>query len=190
LDATINTGVSKNAYLGDLRYSIGNLGNVSVAKLKVISHSNWDGSTPPSGLIDYAPLYSTDHKYWDYAFDQFAAGASFNIGQLNLGYEYVKNNTNLPTGAQRWGYKSSLTWNIPKSKGNYGSYIGIEYLSLGNWATDSTYWKIGLWVPGGDGIGRDGAKGWGFVSQYAYAPNANLQFRYHVLKPYDPNYWV
>ncbi|MBU2699710.1 hypothetical protein Ga0466249_000791 [Sporomusaceae bacterium BoRhaA] len=44
----------------------------------------------------------------------------------------------------------------PKKPGTY--QISVDYLKFGNWAIDSTFWKIVLLVPGGNGIGGDDAK--------------------------------
>jgi hypothetical protein len=121
-----------------------------------------------------------------YNFDQTAYGFSAKTGEITVTGEYVKNDDNkLPAGAQNHGYWGRVLWKgIDNNKpGSYG--ISFDYLSLGNYAVDSSNNSSTLVISGGNGNGGDGAKGYGFGAQYVFAKNMNLEARYYNLKPYD-----
>ena len=59
------------------------------------------------------------------------------------------------------------------------------YVSMGNWAIDSTYYGHGLWTNGGNGLGRDGSRGVGLQMQYMLAKNACLSGDIFFVRPYD-----
>ncbi len=122
----------------------------------------------------------------NYNLEQTAIGFTTKTGDFTVTGEYVKNSDNkLNAEAQDHGYWGRLLWKgIDNSKpGTFG--ISLDYLSLGNYAVDSTNNPSTLVVSGGNGLGGDGAKGYGFGAQYVFAKNANVEARYYNLKPYD-----
>lgn len=121
-----------------------------------------------------------------YRFEQTALGFNTKSGKFTITGEYVKNSdSKLPANAQDHGFWGRVQWKgINNSQpGTYG--ISLEYLRLGNYAVDSTNNPGPLVVSGGNGIGKDGAKGYGLGAQYVFARNANLEVKYYNLKPYD-----
>lgn len=122
----------------------------------------------------------------NYNLEQTAVGFTTKTGDFTVTGEYVKNSdSKLSVDAQDHGYWGRLLWKgIDNSKpGTFG--ISFDYLSLGNYAVDSTNNPSTLVVSGGNGLGGDGAKGYGFGAQYVFAKNANVEARYYNLKPYD-----
>lgn len=159
LAPTYGLAASTNAFLGNIQVDVSKNANITFANLNVINYSNSK-----------------------YPFNQYAIGGNIKLGNFGFNAEAVENRSkDLPVGAQKKGFVTKLNWGakgVPYS-------LGLEYFKLGNWASDSTYWKTAMWMPGGNGNGKDGAKGFGLVSQYNFAPKANVQFRYYRLKPYD-----
>ncbi|MDF2636022.1 MAG: omp-alpha 1 [Pelosinus sp.] len=168
------TGNSLNAFLGNVKFDLAKNASITIANFKVLNPENAKASTITSTT-------SPTGRY-GYAFDQWAVGGNIKSGNFGFNAEVVENKSkDVPSDAQTKGYVTKLNWGV---KGIPYS-IGVEYFKLGNWATDSTYWKTAMWMPGGNGTGNDGAKGFGLVTQYNFASKANVQFRYYKLKPYD-----
>lgn len=152
-----------NAFLANLKVNIGPNTNVTIARLDTMNN-----------------------KVDNYNFEQTAIGFTTKTGDFTVTGEYVKNSdSKLNAEAQDHGYWGRLLWKgIDNSKpGTFG--ISLDYLSLGNYAVDSTNNPSTLVVSGGNGLGGDGAKGYGFGAQYVFAKNANVEARYYNLKPYD-----
>jgi hypothetical protein len=177
MDATIGTGKSINASLLNLKYQASKNIGLTVANLRVLNHPT----------VTFTPQFgsSIQTKYY---FDQVAFGGKAVFGDWTWSGEVVRNNAdNLPTNAQRNGVVTRIQWKNadPKKPGTYS--IAAEYLKLGNYATDSNWWKIALVVPGGNYIGGDGARGFGLDTHYVLGVNVDLSLKYYKLKPYDSN---
>lgn len=154
---------TRNAFLANVKIQAGTAANVTIAHLNTMTN-------------DVA----------NYNLEQTAIGFTTKTGDFTVTGEYVKNSdSKLPAEAQDHGYWGRLLWKgIDNSKpGTFG--ISFDYLSLGNYAVDSTNNPSTLVVSGGNGIGGNGAKGYGFGAQYVFAKNANVEARYYNLKPYD-----
>lgn len=83
----------------------------------------------------------------------------------------------------RDGYWLGLSYgNLDMNKANTFQ-VDLVYMDMGNWAIDSTFYPHGLWVGGGNRLGRDGAKGWGLQAQYMLGKNLDLAMDYFILKP-------
>jgi hypothetical protein len=140
----------------------------------------------PATSVTIAHLNTMTNDVANYNLEQTAIGFTTKTGDFTVTGEYVKNSDNkLNAEAQDHGYWGRLLWKgIDNSKpGTFG--ISLDYLSLGNYAVDSTNNPSTLVVSGGNGLGGDGAKGYGFGAQYVFAKNANVEARYYNLKPYD-----
>lgn len=164
LAAYTGSGVTTNATLANLNIKIDQNTNLTVAHLDTMTNSV------------------------GYNFNQTAYGFKTKSGDFTVCGEYVQNNHDkLPANAQKHGYWGRVQWKgINNAQpGSYG--INLDYLSLGNYAVDSTNNPGTLMVSGGNGIGGAGAKGFGFGVQYVFAKNANVEARYYNLKPYDEN---
>lgn len=154
---------TRNAFLANVKIQAGTAANVTIAHLNTMTN-------------DVA----------NYNLEQTAIGFTTKTGDFTVTGEYVKNSdSKLPAEAQDHGYWGRLLWKgIDNSKpGTFG--ISFDYLSLGNYAVDSTNNPSTLVISGGNGLGGDGAKGYGFGAQYVFAKNANVEARYYNLKPYD-----
>lgn len=179
--ATYNFGkVQLSAGYGDLAAytESGSTTNAFLANLKV--------NAGPTSNITIAHLNTMTNDIANYNLEQTAVGITTKAGEFTVTGEYVKNSdSKLPAGAQDHGYWGRLLWKgIDNSKpGTFG--ISFDYLSLGNYAVDSMNNPSTLVVSGGNGLGGDGAKGYGFGAQYVFAKNANVEARYYNLKPYD-----
>lgn len=170
LAAYTATGSTTNAFLANLKINVGPSTNITVGHLNTMSNN----------------ILDDDKKKIQYDFDQTAVGFTTKTGEFTVTGEYVKNSdSKLPAGAQDHGYWGRLLWKgIDNSKpGTFG--ISFDYLALGSYAVDSTNNPSTLVVSGGNGLGNDGAKGYGFGAQYVFAKNANVEARYYNLKPYD-----
>lgn len=164
LAAYTGSGAATNAAFANLNVKIGQKTNLTVVQLDTMSNSV------------------------GYNFNQTAYGFKTKTGDFTVSGEYIRNNADkLPADAQKHGYWGRLQWKgIDNAKpGSYG--INVDYLSLGNYAVDSTNNPGTLVVSGGNGIGGAGAKGFGLGAQYVFAKNANVEARYYNLKPYDDN---
>lgn len=164
LAAYTGSGATTNAALANLNYKIDQNTNLTVAHLGTMTNSV------------------------GYNFNQTAYGFKTQAGDFTVCGEYIQNNHDkLPANAQKHGYWGRVQWKgINNAKpGSYG--INFDYLSLGNYAVDSTYNPGTLVVSGGNGTGGAGAQGYGFGVQYVFARNANVEARYYNLKPYDEN---
>jgi hypothetical protein len=164
LAAYTGSGAATNAALANLDVKIGQNTNLTVAHLDTMTNSV------------------------GYNVNQTAYGFKTKTGDVTVSGEYVENNHDkLPSDAQKHGYWGRVQWKgIDNSKpGSYG--INFDYLSLGNYAVDSTNNPGTLVVNGGNGIGGAGAKGFGLGVQYVFVKNANVEARYYNLKPYDEN---
>ena len=170
LAAYTESGSTTNAFLANLKVNVGPSTNITVGHLNTMSNN----------ILD-----SKDKKI-QYDLEQTAIGFTTKTGDFTVTGEYVKNSdSKLPAEAQDHGYWGRLLWKgIDNSKpGTFG--ISFDYLSLGNYAVDSTNNPSTLVLSGGNGLGGDGAKGYGFGAQYVFAKNANVEARYYNLKPYD-----
>lgn len=170
LAAYTESGSTTNAFLANLKVNVGPSTNITVGHLNTMSNN----------ILD-----SKDKKI-QYDLEQTAIGFTTKTGDFTVTGEYVKNSdSKLPAEAQDHGYWGRLLWKgIDNSKpGTFG--ISFDYLSLGNYAVDSTNNPSTLVISGGNGLGGDGAKGYGFGAQYVFANNANVEARYYNLKPYD-----
>lgn len=170
LAAYTESGSTTNAFLANLKVNVGPSTNITVGHLNTMSNN----------ILD-----SKDKKI-QYDLEQTAIGFTTKTGDFTVTGEYVKNSdSKLPAEAQDHGYWGRLLWKgIDNSKpGTFG--ISFDYLSLGNYAVDSTNNPSTLVISGGNGLGGDGAKGYGFGAQYVFAKNANVEARYYNLKPYD-----
>lgn len=170
LAAYTESGSTTNAFLANLKVNVGPSTNITVGHLNTMSNN----------ILD-----SKDKKI-QYDLEQTAIGFTTKAGDFTVTGEYVKNSdSKLPAEAQDHGYWGRLLWKgIDNSKpGTFG--ISFDYLSLGNYAVDSTNNPSTLVISGGNGLGGDGAKGYGFGAQYVFAKNANVEARYYNLKPYD-----
>lgn len=170
LAAYTESGSTTNAFLANLKVNVGPSTNITVGHLNTMSNN----------ILD-----SKDKKI-QYDLEQTAIGFTTKAGDFTVNGEYVKNSdSKLPAEAQDHGYWGRLLWKgIDNSKpGTFG--ISFDYLSLGNYAVDSTNNPSTLVISGGNGLGGDGAKGYGFGAQYVFAKNANVEARYYNLKPYD-----
>ncbi len=170
LAAYTESGSTTNAFFANLKVNVGPSTNITVGHLNTMSNN----------ILD-----SKDKKI-QYDLEQTAIGFTTKTGDFTVTGEYVKNSdSKLPAEAQDHGYWGRLLWKgIDNSKpGTFG--ISFDYLSLGNYAVDSTNNPSTLVISGGNGLGGDGAKGYGFGAQYVFAKNANVEARYYNLKPYD-----
>lgn len=170
LAAYTESGSTTNAFLANLKVNVGPSTDITVGHLNTMSNN----------ILD-----SKDKKI-QYDLEQTAIGFTTKTGDFTVTGEYVKNSdSKLPAEAQDHGYWGRLLWKgIDNSKpGTFG--ISFDYLSLGNYAVDSTNNPSTLVISGGNGLGGDGAKGYGFGAQYVFAKNANVEARYYNLKPYD-----
>lgn len=61
----------------------------------------------------------------------------------------------------------------------------LEYDDVGNWAIDSTYGVFDFNGCAGNGIGKDGCKGWGIGVDTVIAPNCDFEVWGYWWKPYD-----
>lgn len=166
LSAYTGSGFTTNAFLANLRVKVAPNANLTIGHLNTMT---------------------TNDPYSAY-FNQTAYGFQAKSGEMTITGEYIKNSDGeLPAGAQDHGYWGRVLWKgINNNKpGTYG--ISLDYLHLGNYAVNS-YWNPGLMVvSGGNGSGKDGAKGYGLGFQYVFVKNANFEARYYNLKPYDSN---
>lgn len=152
----------------NVSYQVDSNATLTAAHMKVMNH-------PVFGTVPYN-------------FDQYAVGGKVKTGEMTIIAEGVVNNAdNLPANARTKGGWGRIQWKAsdPKKPGTY--QISADYLKFGNWAIDSTFWKIVLPVPGGNGIGGDGAKGFGLDFDYVVAKNLDVDVKYYKLKPYDSN---
>lgn len=172
LDANHGFGASVNAAAANLDINVTDNVNLSVAYLKTINPQNlhnFDSTEFPHG----------------YAFKQLAFGGNVKFGSdFTLIGEYVRN-SGAPDHAQKSGTWGRLQWREAdiENPGTFSVYA--DYLKLGNWAVDSTGYGHTLNVTGGNGIGQDGAKGYGIGLEYVLAKNVNLELNGYNLKTYD-----
>jgi len=170
LSATVGSQPSVRVNMENVSYQVGSNTTLTAAHLKVLNH--------PVVLATAVP----------YNFDQYAVGGKVKAGAITFIAEYVVNNAaNLPANAQTKGGWARLQWKAsdPKKPGTFQT--SIDYLKFGNWSIDSQYWKIVLPVPAGNGIGGDGAQGFGFDFDYVLAKNLDVDFKCYSLKPYSSN---
>ncbi|BBB91585.1 MAG TPA: S-layer homology domain-containing protein [Methylomusa anaerophila] len=172
LDANNKFDVSTNAFFADLRAKVSNNVNLTAAYMKP------NNVTVAGGLNGAAVPYN--YKWFSYGFDA-KLGPNFTL----IGEGIRNNAADLPADAQKTGWWTRLKYK-DINVANPGTFaVYVDYLKVGNWAVDPAGWGHTLNVAGGDYIGGNGAKGWGLGLQYVYAKNADLEFRYYDLEPYD-----
>jgi hypothetical protein len=172
LQSTIGTSVpSVNTEFYSVQYKAKTgLFNSSLAYLDVLDPERF---TLSSGL--------------DYRFQEYDWTTEIPSGKFLLHYESVKNVASyLPTNAETSGYVARLKYLDTDLQKPGTTAFYAEYLSMGNWATDSTYAVNDYNGCAGDGIGQDGAKGFGIGLSTVIAPNAKFNIWGYKLKPYDP----
>lgn len=123
----------------------------------------------------------------NYKLNQHAVGFNAQLApKWNLITEGVRNNIGV-TESGKTGLWSRLTYgNMQWNKGGTWKIYG-EYFAFGKVAVDSSYWAHHMNIAGGNGYGRNGARGWGMAGDYMLAPNTNLELCYYKLRPYDKN---
>jgi len=154
---------SVNALLANVKYRFDKNANVTLAYLDVLNPQD-------NG----------------YKFKQLAYGTTFKSGEFTVTAEGITNRAaDLPANAEKSGYYAKLQWKglDLKKPGSWSPYI--EYMKLGNWAIDSTYAMIGINGDGGNGIGKDGAKGYGGGIDVVLTKDAVFTAAAYILKPYD-----
>ncbi|WP_196593464.1 S-layer homology domain-containing protein [Pectinatus sottacetonis] len=174
---------SMNAFLANLKVGIDDKTSTTLGYLSTGKSKN--------NTVDLTH-YDSIHDSWTapYKLKQISYGINRQLfPKLNLLVEGVTNRaSDLPSNAQKNGWWSRLTYGKQDwSKANtYNIYA--DYLSLGNWSTDSTGWGHILNTAGGNGLGCDGEKGFGIGVSYMLAANTNLDVNFYKLRPYDSNY--
>lgn len=172
LDANHGFGTSVNAAVANLDINVTDNINLSIAHLRTINSHNLAQTHP----IDFPD---------GYAFKQTALGGNVKLGgDFTVIGEYVYNN-GAPAGAQKKGAWGRLQWKEADSEEPGTFSVFVDYLKLGNWAVDSTGYAHALNVAGGNGIGGDGAKGFGVGLEYAPAKNILIELNGYRLKTYD-----
>lgn len=182
MDATICNGVGINARLANLKYKASDSTTFTVANLKVLNNPTVPFTTQlPLSISGGTNVINT--KYY---FDQVAVGTKIVNGDWTYTAEVERNNADgLPSNAQRNAFDVKIQWKTANKK-KPGTYsLAGEYMKYGNWATDSDWWKIDTYIPGGNYIGGDGAKGFGLDYHYIVATNLDFNLKYYRLKPYD-----
>jgi hypothetical protein len=178
LDIGNTVGLDNSASLGAFAANIGakvtDKVNLTAAYLKVNNSMNGAG---PDG-VDLG-----DNVGYD--FEQMAFGFDAGLGKdFLVKGEYVKNRA---ADNDNTGYWGRLQWKEadPAEPGTYAVYV--DYMKLGGWAIDSDTFGHILNVAGGNGIGGDGAKGYGLGVQYVWAKNADLELNFYDLKTHNGN---
>ncbi|SHK54028.1 S-layer homology domain-containing protein [Selenomonas ruminantium] len=138
-------------------------------------------------LNNWVQLKDASWVQRNYKLNQHAIGFNAQLtSKWNLIAEGVRNNTGVVENGKN-GFWTRLTYgNMIWSKANTWKIYG-EYFAFGKVAVDSTYWAHHMNIAGGNGYGRDGARGWGIAGDYMLAANTNLELCYYKLRPYDKN---
>ena len=121
-----------------------------------------------------------------YMFKQLDLTTSVKTGNFTVLLEGIKNlHANLPTNAEKTGFYSRLQYKNLNLQKPGSTMLFIDYMKLGNWAVDSSAAMNNLFGCGGNGIGRDGAQGYGGGFANTIAKNCDITFAAFWLKPYD-----
>jgi len=108
------------------------------------------------------------------------------LSDFLMHYEVIKNLVSgLPANAETSGYMARLKYRVIRNwkKPSSTAYF-VEYLKMGNWASDSTYAFNDYNGCDGNGVGKDGAKGWGVGVKTVIISDCNFTFWYYKWKLY------
>lgn len=86
---------------------------------------------------------------------------------------------------QKHGWYAGLSYGNLDAKKAHSYQADLVYMALGNWSIDSSFLPHNLMISGGNGLGLDGARGWGLGLTYMLAPLVELHADYYWMKPYD-----
>jgi len=121
-----------------------------------------------------------------YKFKQLDLTTSVKTGDFTILLEGIKNlHDNLPANAEKNGFYSRLQYKNLNLQQPGSTMLFIDYMKLGNWAVDSSAAMNNLFGCGGNGIGKDGAQGYGGGFATTIAKSCDFAFAAFWLKPYD-----
>lgn len=123
---------------------------------------------------------------YNYMFKEWNLNAEIPSGDFLMHFEAIKNKASgLPADAQTSGYLARLKYRNADLKKPGSTAYYLEYIKMGNWATDSSWAFNDYNGCNGNGVGKDGAKGWGVGVRTVIIPDADFSFWYYKWKPYD-----
>jgi len=158
---------SVTAQMASLQYDFAKGANVSLAYLK---------SMKPNSSITSS----------GYKFKQFDLTTSIKTGEFTILLEGIRNDyANLPANAEKNGFYGRLQYKTLDLQQPGSNILFVDYMKLGNWAVDSTFAMNNVFGDGGNGIGLDGAKGFGAGFAVTIAKNCDFWGAAYWLKPYD-----